>query len=51
LDLLRRAFAILGDTLAAGHLPEEGELKAQMREMFDLLDDNAARCNPFTVWH
>jgi hypothetical protein len=48
LDLLRRAFAILGDTLAAedealGHLPEGGELKAQMREMFDLLDDNAAQ--------
>ena len=48
LDLLRRAFAILSDTLAAedealGYLPEEGELKAQMREMVDLLDDNAAR--------
>lgn len=51
MDLLRRAFAILGDTLAAedealGYLPEEGELKAQMREMFDLLDDNVARVQP-----
>jgi hypothetical protein len=56
LDLLRRAFAILGDTLAAedealGHLPEGVSLRLRCERCSISSTTTPPGCNPFTVWH